>query len=322
MYIYIHIHIHTYTRRSASAARGRGANKAKSWCKLEARCDGVQRVSKARALPGLHDGSDKEKRNGANPPAPPLTIMSVSFKTVVIPESSQHEIALASVVVARNLSVAADTTNPEFTRSKKYRLDGFSIVRPLTGAAAQASGGSGLPMNFKRTARSQAKNLSVVGSERELLSLLVARLHNVDPDVLIGHNIQNFQLSTLMHRLQHHKITHWSKIGRARLTRAPRAGAKGSFFGRLCPGRLVCDTYTQARDLTRESTYTLQHLVRLFVKKNLVKIDPVDVPRYWGNARDLLYAVSHSENDAYATLQLMQEMEMLPLSLQLTRLGG
>ena len=46
------------------------------------------------------------------------------------------------------------------------------------------------------------------------------------------------------------------------------------------------------------------------------------MPRYWGSARDLLYAVSHTENDAYATLQLMEEMDMLPLSLQLTRLGG
>ena len=117
-------------------------------------------------------------------------------------------------------------------------------------------------MNFKKTARSQAKNLSVVGNERELLSLLLARLHNADPDVVIGHNIQNFQLNVLMHRLQHHKISHWSKVGRARLTRAPRASAKGSFFGRLCPGRLVCDTYTQARDLTRwvMFRYFLRHV--------------------------------------------------------------
>lgn len=48
--------------------------------------------------------------------------------------------------------------------------------------------------------------LSMQGSERALLQHLVARLHTLGPDVLVGHNIAAADLSLLLQRLQHHKV--------------------------------------------------------------------------------------------------------------------
>ena len=39
-------------------------------------------------------------------------------------------------------------------------------------------------------------------SERALLSLLMTKLHQLDADVLVGHNISGFDLDILLHRLQ------------------------------------------------------------------------------------------------------------------------
>ncbi len=39
-------------------------------------------------------------------------------------------------------------------------------------------------------------------SERALLNHLMIKLHQVDPDVLVGHNISGFDLDVLLHRLQ------------------------------------------------------------------------------------------------------------------------
>ena len=40
------------------------------------------------------------------------------------------------------------------------------------------------------------------GSERALLNHLLNKLHQLDPDVLVGHNISGFDLDVLLHRLQ------------------------------------------------------------------------------------------------------------------------
>lgn len=55
--------------------------------------------------------------------------------------------------------------------------------------------------------RNGGSMLSVQASERALLCYLIARLHSLDADVLVGHNVAAFDLDILLHRLQHHKVT-------------------------------------------------------------------------------------------------------------------
>lgn len=48
---------------------------------------------------------------------------------------------------------------------------------------------------------------SLQSNERALLTMLVARLRQIDADVFIGHNFAAFDLDVLLHRLQHHKAS-------------------------------------------------------------------------------------------------------------------
>lgn len=64
--------------------------------------------------------------------------------------------------------------------------------------------------NFKAT------TLHKVDSERALLSLLLALLYKADPDLLVGHDIANFDLPTLLTRLSILKVENWSRLGRLR----------------------------------------------------------------------------------------------------------
>lgn len=54
--------------------------------------------------------------------------------------------------------------------------------------------------------RNGGSMVSVQASERALLCYLMNRLHILDPDVLVGHNVSAFDLDILLHRLQHHKV--------------------------------------------------------------------------------------------------------------------
>ena len=57
--------------------------------------------------------------------------------------------------------------------------------------------------------------LSQQGSERALLCFFMERLHALDVDALVGHNVAAFDLDVLLHRMQHHKVgapvlcSHW-----------------------------------------------------------------------------------------------------------------
>ena len=94
--------------------------------------------------------------------------------------------------------------------------------------------------------------LSSQTSERGLLSFLLARLQQLDADVIVGHNIAGFDLDVLLHRLQANKVPHWSRIGRLKRTKFPNlAGGGGAGFGggasigamSCVAGRLLAGTY-------------------------------------------------------------------------------
>ena len=59
-------------------------------------------------------------------------------------------------------------------------------------------------------------------SERALLTFFLAKLSKIDPDMIIGHDICSYILSTLVGRLEANKIQNWSKIGRLRRTLFPK----------------------------------------------------------------------------------------------------
>lgn len=43
-------------------------------------------------------------------------------------------------------------------------------------------------------------------NERSLLNFLLAKIHSIDPDVIVGHNFVGFDLDVLLHRMQRIKI--------------------------------------------------------------------------------------------------------------------
>lgn len=59
-------------------------------------------------------------------------------------------------------------------------------------------------------------------SERALLTFFLAKMSKIDPDLIIGHDICSYVLSTLVNRLEVNKIQNWSKIGRLRRTVFPK----------------------------------------------------------------------------------------------------
>ncbi|PNW83953.1 hypothetical protein CHLRE_04g214350v5 [Chlamydomonas reinhardtii] len=305
-----------------------------TWCKVEVAVEGGKRLLTADK--GLAP-------DAAGRAPPPLTVASLCLKTSIHPTSHQHEIVAASVVHLSGVSpdaplAAKDWSNPQ-------RLRSFSIVRRLDGQAwpagmeAAAAAENATPRGRANSGAGNANGplVALQGSERSLLTCLLARLQSLDADVLVGHNVAAFDLTTLLSRMQHHKVPLWSRIGRVKKTEFPRLTGGGHTFGggagagvmATVAGRLMCDTYLSARELVKSVDFTLGTLAQSLLGQQ--RSDPLagsnagnnsGLGACFGSAEGVLRLLRHGESDAWLALGIMFHLSVLPLTKQLSALSG
>jgi len=292
----------------------------RSHCRLELTLAGAKGVGPA--VPAA---------NTAAREPPPLVVASLNLKTVLNHRQNVNEIAAASVVICRAASCDAPMAKAEWNTAAQLRH--FSIVRRLEGVSFPPGWDDAVSTeNATNPAakRAGAPVLQSAPSERALLSLLLARLHQADVDVYVGHNIAGFDLDVLLHRLQAHKVGNWSQLGRLKRTRFPSLGGGGGAFGggagagalSVLAGRLLADTYLAAREYVREVSYTLTALAQRQLGLPRAEVAAADIPGRYASADALLGLAKAAEADAWLALGLLFHFNVLPLTRQLTCLSG
>lgn len=187
-----------------------------SWCKFE-----VQ-VSSPKSVAVLSESDNLD--------APPLTFMSISLRTILNVKENKQEILVASARVYENVTLT-DMTLPEDLPCKTY-----TMMRPAETA---------YPTGFETLAKQQRGTIMAEKSEQMLLSKFLALLERTDPDVLMGHQLQDIEYPILLSRLRERKTPGWHRIGRMKRNDWPKnIGKDGSSFfleRQLVSGRLLCD---------------------------------------------------------------------------------
>lgn len=187
-----------------------------SWCKLELQ------VSKPSLIVSLGESENMEP--------PPLTFMSIALRTTLNVKENKQEILIASARVYENVSLN-DTTSPE-----KLPCRTFTVMRPAE---------TTYPTGFEAVAKRQRGTIMLEKNEQFLLSMFLALLEKADPDVLMGHQLQDVDYSILLSRMRDRKTPGWHRIGRMKRSEWPKNMGKGggSFFAerQLVSGRLLCD---------------------------------------------------------------------------------
>ena len=109
-------------------------------------------------------------------------------------------------------------------------------------------------------------------TEKEMLDVFIAKVFNVDPDLLIAHSLCSGIFELLLTRISMLRIAHWSRIGRFKRNQMPtrRTDAMGVSYGGsnwvpriVSVGRLLVDTFLSCKELIRETSYTLTHLAQV-----------------------------------------------------------
>jgi DNA polymerase alpha subunit A len=271
-----------------------------SWCKLEVLVPKPNSVS----VLSNSDGLD----------APPMTLMSLSMRTTFNAKDNKQEILMVSAMIYDNFSLT-DTTPIDEMQCKS-----FTIMRP---------NGPAYPTGFQTEAEKLKGNFMLKKTEKELLSLLMAMFQRYDPDVLVGHRLDDVDYSVLLNRLRENKTPGWHRIGRVKRSDWPKNLGKGggSFFAekQLASGRLLCDL---ANDLgkslmTKCQSWSLEEMCQLVLNKRREELDNEAALKSWATTKEgLLNYVKHCQADAYFIAAISMKVQMLPLTKVLTNLAG
>jgi len=143
------------------------------------------------------------------------------------------------------------------------------------------------------------------------LEYFIGKVKQLDPDLIVCHGMTTGIFEVLINRLSILKIAHWSWLGRFKRTQVPRGGSFGGFWlaRQVTVGRLICDTFTSAKELIRETNYNLTELSRTQLQTKWEEFDLtmlVNFYKSWG--ADLLKVVNHTERDAFFTMELMMKL--------------
>jgi DNA polymerase alpha subunit A len=165
-----------------------------SWCKQEYVVSGPDSVKVAP---------------GNQAPPPPVVVLSLELVTILNQVDQHNEVVMASAIVHDSVRIDGPTDRPE----QKYRS--FSVVRRLDGVQ--------FPLDFADVVQQKQYRIEVCQNERALLNFLLSKIHQIDPDVIVGHNLLGYDVDVLLHRFAKCKLdAEWSKIGRLRRSKMPQ----------------------------------------------------------------------------------------------------
>ncbi|WFC99288.1 DNA-directed DNA polymerase [Malassezia yamatoensis] len=270
-----------------------------TWCKLELEVDDPKSVAPFSDTDG---NAPKE--------TPPLTIMSLSTRSVVNYKENKREIVAISARTWRDTSLE-NATPPEQLRSTS-----FTAVRPL---------GPSFPARFEQEAKQGRTKIQALKYERMVLNSFLAQVHLNDPDVILSYDFAGSNLDILLHRMRDLKCEQWAKMGRLRRTKWPVL--KQGMNTRVLAGRLVCDLSSDtAKGMITSTTWSLSEMCRTYLNVQREDIDPDDIASYFDctapSPDRLLNFVRHCEVDAYFQMAIGNRVQLLALTKQLTNLAG
>uniref|UniRef100_A0A4W3HCU5 DNA polymerase alpha catalytic subunit n=1 Tax=Callorhinchus milii TaxID=7868 RepID=A0A4W3HCU5_CALMI len=179
------------------------------------------------------------------------------------------------------------------------------------------------PYDFQEAVKRKNVKVEIAATERTLLGFLLAKIHKIDPDILVGHDIYGFDLDVLLQRINACKVPHWSKIGRLRRSVKPKLGGRGGFAEKNAAcGRMICDIEISAKELIRCKSYNLSELAHQILKIERVAIPVENIRNLYSDSPQLMYMLENTWTDAKLILQIMCELNVLPLALQITNISG
>lgn len=171
--------------------------------------------------------------------------------------------------------------------------------------------------------------VSIEKNERSLISNLLAKLNQLDPDLIVGHSLFGYQFEVILQRCQTLGINFWSRLGRLRRNMAlPKVTEKSAaWLERMATaGRLICDTAVSARELVKLRSYDLHDLIEEILPQKFHCLHGIesegDLSHLFSNSDGVKKLIDMTMDESISNLRLMHELQIIPLALEITSICG
>lgn len=262
-----------------------------SWCKVEACVNSPCNISTIKDIP-----------------PPPLVVMTVATKTLPNLKLQQNELISIAGLVHHQFPIDKAAPKPPFQRS-------FCAISKPNDCV--------FPYDFRDVIKKKQVDVEIAPTERMILGFFLAKVQKIDPDVIIGHNIHDFDMDVILHRIVACKVPNWSRIGRLRRSNMPKMSAVGRFFDKaLTCGRVLCDVKIMSKELIRCKNYDLPTLTEQIIHKRRTDVPLESIRNMFNSSEEIIWLVEHTLLDANFALNIACELNALPLAHQITTIAG
>ncbi|SCV03736.1 LAME_0H12816g1_1 [Lachancea meyersii CBS 8951] len=249
--------------------------------------------------------------------APSLNCVAIAVQSVMNAQENKQEIV--SITLSHYENFPQDVPIPEDLAPNSVA----TLVRPPTGSSFP----TGLMHLGNKSLQGQ---LRLLNNEKALLSCFCAMLRSSDPDVIIGHRLENTSLDIITHRCMELKIPTFSSLGRrARKSWPDKFGRNPSmnqFYVReIFAGRLLCDISNEmGQSLTPKcQSWDLSEMYQVTCQKEHKSLEVnYQSPQYQNDVNSMVLALQENVSGANISAEIAFRIQILSLTKQLTTLAG
>jgi len=169
------------------------------------------------------------------------------------------------------------------------------------------------------------KTIKTFSSEADMLREFLRIVDGFDPDVIIGYNINGFDLPYIIERFRQLGIP--CLIGRC--VKKPASSKKfGMWYSNTVVGRVVADAYELIKEsvgkgLIRLKRYGLGDVSKALLNEDKIDIAHSEIGKYWnGDGIKIEKLISYSRKDSVLALKLVLEKNMLDKFIELSKVSG
>jgi DNA polymerase alpha subunit A len=71
-----------------------------------------------------------------------------------------------------------------------------------------------LPYDAQQKIKANRSTMTIYNTEKLMLETFIHRIHQIDPDLIVSHNLCGSTIEVFLARIQLLRIVHWSRFGR------------------------------------------------------------------------------------------------------------
>lgn len=162
-------------------------------------------------------------------------------------------------------------------------------------------------------------------NEVEMLNKFIEIIRTFDPDLIIGYNINNFDIPYIINRLIKNKIKpHLGRVKKS--SKSQKIGEEK--YKNTITGRVIIDVYEILKEFAKKGMFQSKRLglgdvAKIIIGRGKEEVEHSEITKLWyGSDLDLLRLISYAKTDAELVLEIMLKRDFLSQYIEISRLSG